>query len=55
MYFEVFEFVQVNIFFSRTHLHIDAPGGPMEVPLMAEVPLTVEGSSPSVVYIRGGV
>lgn len=43
-----------TFFFSRTHLPIGAPAGPMEVPLMAEVPLTVEESSPSVVYARGG-
>lgn len=36
------EFIHVNFFF-RPHLHASASGGPMEVPLMVEVPVTVEG------------
>lgn len=36
------EVIHVNFFF-RIHLYISASGGPMEVPLMVEVPLIVEG------------
>ena len=36
------EFIHVNFFF-RIHLHTSVSDGPMEVPLMVEVPLTVEG------------
>ena len=53
MYFEVLgRICTCEYFFFRIHFHAGAPGGPMEVPLMVEVPLTIEGSSSSAAYGR---